>query len=101
MFSIISRTNFVIWVTFNTLSANALNLDGSKILSLGKELNNFVKVMPLLKLRIFTEDHATTAESHNCMTCPFLFISVYLLLLQVTHSSDAPGRWLVVTGDSA
>ena len=30
-----------------------------------------------------------------------LVISVYLLLLPVAHLSDAPRRWLVVTGDSA
>ena len=30
-----------------------------------------------------------------------LFVSVYLLLSLVAHLSDAPRRWLVVTGDGA
>ena len=30
-----------------------------------------------------------------------MVISVYLLSLLVAHMSDVPGRWLVVTGDSA
>ena len=39
MFSSLSRTNFAIWITFNLSSANALNLDWSKILSFGTGLS--------------------------------------------------------------
>ena len=39
-FSILPRTNFVIWVTFNLLSANAFNKDWSKILLFAKELRS-------------------------------------------------------------
>ena len=38
MFSVLSRSNFAIWIAFNLSSANALNSYWSKILSLGKEL---------------------------------------------------------------
>ena len=38
MFSILYRTNFAIWITFNSWSANAFNLYWSKILSFGKGL---------------------------------------------------------------
>ena len=38
MFSILYRTHSAIWNTFNLLSANAFNLDWSKILAFGKEL---------------------------------------------------------------
>ena len=38
MFSVLSRTVFSIWITFNLPSENALNLDWSKILSFGKGL---------------------------------------------------------------
>ena len=37
MFSILSTTNFAIWITFNLSSANAFKLDWSKNLSFGKE----------------------------------------------------------------
>ena len=39
MFSILSKTNLNFWVIFILSSAKALNLDQSKILSFGKELN--------------------------------------------------------------
>ena len=39
MFSTLLKTNFNFTVAFILLSANALNLDQSKILSFGKELN--------------------------------------------------------------
>ena len=38
MFSILSRTNFANWITFNLSSANAFSLDWSKIFLFGKEL---------------------------------------------------------------
>ena len=40
MFSTLPETNFNFSVTFILLSANAFNLDQSKILLFGKELNN-------------------------------------------------------------
>ena len=40
MFSTLSKTKIIILSTFISLSANALNLDQSKILSLGKELTS-------------------------------------------------------------
>ena len=43
MFSILSRTNFAIWITFNLSSVNAFNLDWSKILSFGKKILSFGK----------------------------------------------------------
>ena len=39
MFSTLSRRALIILATFNLSSANASNLDKSKILSFGKELN--------------------------------------------------------------
>ena len=41
MFSTVPKTNFKFLVTFILLSANAFNLDRSKILSVGKELGNY------------------------------------------------------------
>ena len=38
MFSILTITNFAIWVTFNLSSANAFNMDWSKILLFSKVL---------------------------------------------------------------
>ena len=38
MFSRLSRRNFTIWATCDLLSANALNLDHSKILSFGRKV---------------------------------------------------------------
>ena len=40
MFSNLSKTNFKFWVTFILSSANALNLDQSKLLLFGKELRH-------------------------------------------------------------
>ena len=37
---------------------------------------------------------------HYCIQCHQLVISTYLLCLPVAHLSDAPRRWLVVTGDA-
>ena len=58
MFSILSRTNFAIWITFNLRSADILNLDWSKILSFGKGLNprycpRFVIVFACIRLWSF------------------------------------------------
>ena len=41
MFSAHPNTNFNFWITFILSSANAFNLDYSKILSFGKELKNY------------------------------------------------------------
>ena len=40
MFFILARTNIAIWITFNLLSANALNLDLSEILLFGNRLSH-------------------------------------------------------------
>ena len=39
MFSTLPETNFNFWATFIFLSASAFNMDQSKILVFGKELN--------------------------------------------------------------
>ena len=45
MFSTLPKTNFNFSLPFILSSANAFNLDQSKILSFGKELNNFIFAM--------------------------------------------------------
>ena len=58
MFSTIVKTNFNIWVTFILASANGFNLDQSKILSFGKELNigllgkKLENLPPILKISL-------------------------------------------------
>ena len=42
MFFYLIQGNFAIWITFNLLSANASNLDRSKILSFGKGLSSLI-----------------------------------------------------------
>ena len=46
MFSTLSRTKIMIVATFNLSSANAFNLDQSRILSFGKELNHSHTMTP-------------------------------------------------------
>ena len=58
MFSTLSKTNFSFSVTFTLSSANAVNLDQSKILSFGKELMIKIRLSMFIKfpiLLIFTE----------------------------------------------
>ena len=52
---ILSRTNFAIWITFNLSSANALNLEWSKILLFGKELTHY-----------YTTPHFDALNTYSC-----------------------------------
>ena len=52
MFSTLSETNFAILATFKFSSANALNLDESKILLCGKELT----LSQMTNFRLFQND---------------------------------------------
>ena len=59
MFSAHPNTNFNFWITFILSSANAFNLDYSKILSFGKELSIVNKlphkdIVDLLSLLAFS-----------------------------------------------
>ena len=45
LYSTLSKTEIIIFVTFNLSSANAFNLDQSKILSIGKGLSPFCQSM--------------------------------------------------------
>ena len=64
MFSILSRANFAIWIICNLSSANAFNLDWSKILSFGKGLNAFPNNTHLdwSKLEVFPDDKISVDE---------------------------------------
>ena len=53
MFSTLPNTNFNFLVTFILSSAKALNLDQSKTLLFGKELNNLI--LDLSKLQAFAD----------------------------------------------
>ena len=55
MFSYHPKKNFCFLITFMLLSANALNLEKSKILSCGKELNTGALIPPkrLVKRNVF------------------------------------------------
>ena len=67
MFSTLSDINFNFWVRIILLSANALNLVESKILSFGKELNGFQ--LRQAELEATTEDELNMAQ----MVFYFLF----------------------------
>ena len=50
MFSTLSKTYFSFWATFSLSSANALNLDSSKIVSFGKEFKTISFLYIIFKL---------------------------------------------------
>ena len=80
MFSTLSKTEIIIFVTFNLSSANAFNLVWSKILSCGNGLTpRHAEPLVSEKLTLFTNTlsenfmfHCKSCKIHHCIPCPVL-----------------------------
>ena len=72
MFSILPKTNFNFSAKFDLSSANTFNLDQSKNLSFGKELNN--------DSVFFTEENVVgigdNVSDQHCLLFPYCFKSI-------------------------
>ena len=68
MFSTLSTTEIIIFVTFNLSSANAFNLVWSKTLSCGKELTLYqtTKFLDLTKLKALADDKLYLVHIMRC-----------------------------------
>ena len=94
MFSILPNENFNTWVTFILLSANAFNLDGSKILLSGKELSH----IPRHALVCFFQD-----QTDNKVSCihPKCSMVAHLLCLSkafLTSQGEQTSQIIPVSG---
>ena len=82
MFSILSRTDFTIWITFNLSSANAFNLDWSEILSFGKEL----KKVPSNTVENTSLSTLSSTTSIQVLSCSSSFFFLKFVLLSFFHN---------------
>ena len=113
-----SKKKFEFWVTFILSSANALNFDETKILSLGKELNRF-NPCPSANFRLFQAEtvcrrqfsirwkkhklllqarkHYEKRKDSSLRAIP-PFPSVFKrLTLQTLENKGLFGKWLIAT----